>query len=240
MILYLALSVATFLTAALSGLIGMAGGVTLLAVMTFFLKVQVIVPVHGVVQLVSNGSRSFFLKQAIVWRIFTPFALAAPLGSFISYQFLKKAESAEIFLIPIILIILYVLFKPKRMPSIKLGVFGYGVLGLSAGLLSPLIGATGPLLAPFFMRDDLTKESVVATKAVTQTWTHLLKIPVFIGLTFPYEDYILLIFFMAMMAVTGTKFGLYLLGRVSEDLFRKLYKIFLGLAALRLITKMLF
>jgi uncharacterized membrane protein YfcA len=231
------MALASFFTATLSGLIGMAGGVTLLALMTFVLEVQIIVPIHGCVQLISNASRSIFLRKAIVWDIFTPFFLLAPLGSLVAYYFLKNISSKELFLIPITVVIFYVLFKPKRIPEIKLGVFGFAVLGFFAGMLSPLIGATGPLLAPFFFREDLSKESIIATKAISQTWTHLLKIPVFLGLAFPYEKYALIIILMSMMAVLGTRFGTLLLGRISEDLFRLLYKVALAFAALRLLYK---
>lgn len=215
----------------------MAGGITLLALMTFFLEVQVIVPIHGVVQLVSNGSRSLFLKRNIVWKIFVPFALLAPVGAFFSFHFLKRVDSPDVFLIPLTLIIIYVLFRPKNIPAIELGMTGFAFLGLIAGAFSPLVGATGPLLAPFFFRDDLSKESIIATKALTQTWTHLLKVPVFLGLSFPYHDYITLMIVMAVMATLGTRFGVHLLGRISEKFFRRLYKLALGLAALRLISK---
>lgn len=239
MTLIFSLGVATFLTATLSGLIGMAGGVTLLAIMTFFLEVQVIVPIHGSVQLVSNASRSVFLKENIVWWIFFPFALFAPLGSFVAYSFLKQIASEEFFLIPMALIIFYVLFRPKNVPAIRMGRFGFSVLGFFAGVLSPLMGATGPLLAPFFLRDDLSKESIIATKAVTQTWTHLLKIPVFLGLAFPYHDYMLLIGVMAVMATLGSRYGTYLLGKIPEDVFRLMYRVALALAAFRLLYKAL-
>lgn len=239
MVLILSLAAATFLTATLSGLIGMAGGVTLLAIMTFFLSIEVIVPIHGCVQLVSNASRSTFLRKNIVWKLFFPFALFAPVGSFFAYIFLKEVSSNEFLLIPMALIICYVLFKPKNMPALKMGSLGFSALGFAAGLFSPLIGATGPLLAPFFLRDDLSKESIIATKAITQTWTHLLKIPVFLGLAFPYQKHFLLIGVMAVMAILGSKYGTYLLGKISEDFFRLLYKLTLGLAALRLLYKVL-
>lgn len=239
MVLILILGLATFFTATVSGLIGMAGGVTLLAIMTFFLEVQVIVPIHGCVQLVSNAARSAFLWRNINWSILFPFALFAPLGSFISYYFLKKTSSEELFLIPMVFVIFYVLFRPKNMPGLKLGRLGFATLGFTCGLLSPLIGATGPLLAPFFLRDDFSKESIIATKALAQTWTHLLKIPVFIGLAFPYLEHLYLIGTMAFMAILGSKYGTYLLGRMSEDIFRIIYQIALGLAALRLLYKAL-
>jgi uncharacterized protein len=103
--------------------------------------------------------------------------------------------------------------------------------------LGPLIGATGPLIAPFFLRDDLTKKEIVATKAIVQMFTHLLKVPLFISLSFSYEEYIFVIIAMVIGALLGTKWGVILLGKTSEILFRRIYTVALGLAAIRLLFK---
>ena len=51
------LVVACFITATISGILGMAGGVTLLGVMTALLPAPTVVPLHGIVQLASNWTR---------------------------------------------------------------------------------------------------------------------------------------------------------------------------------------
>ena len=63
---------AVFATAALSGGLGMAGGVALLAVLLLYLPPLVAIPLHGVIQLVSNGSRVIVQRKHarfgwIVW-----------------------------------------------------------------------------------------------------------------------------------------------------------------------------
>ena len=50
----LILVIASFATATVSAILGMAGGVTLLGVMTALLPAPIVVPLHGVVQLASN------------------------------------------------------------------------------------------------------------------------------------------------------------------------------------------
>ncbi len=55
------------LTSVVSGVMGMAGGMLLLAVMLLRLEPAVAIPVHGIVQLVSNGSRAFFLRKHVRW-----------------------------------------------------------------------------------------------------------------------------------------------------------------------------
>ena len=51
------------LTSILSGVIGMGGGITLLAVMELFVPASALVPLHGSVQLMSNGTRVFCISN---------------------------------------------------------------------------------------------------------------------------------------------------------------------------------
>ena len=63
------LCVTGLLTSMLSAVVGMAGGITLLSVMLLFFEPLVAIPIHGVVQLVSNSSRTFVQRKHIDWRI---------------------------------------------------------------------------------------------------------------------------------------------------------------------------
>ena len=53
-------------------------------------------------------------------------------------------------------------------------------LGAGTAVLTVLVGVTGPWVSAFFLRDDLSKEQVVATKAAIQTVGHVAKIPAFL------------------------------------------------------------
>ena len=234
-----ALCLMTIGTSIISGVVGMAGGITLLSLMTFMMPLEHIVPVHGVVQLVSNGSRCYFLRRNINKQITLYFFLGAPLGVIGAFYLIEQVPSKAWFYWPIILLIAYTLFKPKKMPKIKMPNGGFFWLGILTGFLGPLIGATGPLLAPFFLREDLDKKEIVATKAITQMFTHLLKIPLFLSLDFSYRDYSWVMVMMVIGAVVGTKLGVMLLGKTSENVFRWIYKSALAIAGLRLIWKLI-
>lgn len=225
-------------TSIISGVVGMAGGITLLSLMTFLMPMSDIVAVHGAVQLVSNASRCYFLRHKIVKDVTVFFFLGAPLGVLGAYSLLSMVVSRSWFYWPILILIGYTLFKPKKMPGIIIPKRGFFFLGVVTGFLGPLIGATGPLMAPFFLRDDLDREEIVATKAVTQMFTHLLKIPLFLSLHFPYQSYTLVIILMVIGAIVGTRLGVHLLGKTSEVIFRRIYKFALFFAALRLIWKL--
>lgn len=217
----------------------MAGGITLLAAMTLVMPIATIVPIHGLVQLTSNLSRSFILFKDINQRITLFFYVGIPIGGYLAYELLANIQEPTWALVLIAVILLYVVFKPKRLPHIMLPMFGFAILGGVAALLGCLVGATGPLLAAFFVRDDLSKEAMVATKAACQIGVHLVKIPIFIGLSFNYFEHWELIVSMALAVVAGTKVGTMFLRRVSPVFFMRLIKIIMFLIAVRLWVKFL-
>lgn len=217
----------------------MAGGIVLLSFMTFFLSLEVIIPVHGIVQLASNGSRTLFLFKDVNRRIFGFFAIGAPIGMFLSAYFVQRLDDERLPYLLIAALIFYVLFKPKKLPPLKIPIPAYAVLGLVTGFLGLLVGATGPLKAPFFLRDDLAKNEIVGTKAACQTMVHLMKLPAFLYLGFAYEEHLVMIGAMVAGALLGTKLGVMALGRMNEAFFRWLYRIALFAAAMRLLYKVI-
>ena len=227
----------TFLTSALSGVIGMGGGVVLVSLMTFFMVWREVIPIHGVVQLVSNSSRAFLLKEHIAWSLFFPFLVGSPVGALLAFFVVKDIENPKVALFLIVLLIFYVLFKPKKMPALNIPSWCFVFLGVISGFMGVLVGATGPFLAPFFLRNDLEKQQIVATKAFCQTVTHLSKIPVFLAMGFVYRERWLLIVLLCLAAVLGTRLGVGILSRLPERLFVHLYKGALFIAAIRLIWK---
>lgn len=232
-----ALTALSVFTATISATVGMAGGIVLLSFMTFFMPFPVLVPIHGMVQLVSNTSRTFLLRGHVVWPIFWPYLLGLPFGAMVAIYLLQNFPHPKYFIALIILLILYAVFRPKKMPHLKIPFWAFSLLGLLVGAIGPLIGATGPLLAPFFLRDDLSKENIVATKAVVQLVGHISKIPTFVVVGFNYFEHGLTIGLMSGGVIAGTLLGVKALNIINESLFTKIFKSALLLAALRLLIK---
>ncbi len=239
MVTVIVLVVACFVTATISGILGMAGGVTLLGVMTALLPAPIVVPLHGIVQLASNWTRTWAFRKHVRWSIFFAFmgpavvgvAIAANIWADLELTWFKAWIGAFI-----LAFLLWRKYKPKlRNPP----VWSYGLLGLAAGLLAIFVGATGPFLAPFFLRDDFDNEEVIATKAVCQTWLHLLKIPAFLALSFDYSPYATVLAALVAAVIGGTYFGKHLLNRISKERFVFWFQLVLALLAIYLIASTL-
>ena len=134
----------------------------------------------------------------------------------------------------LLVIILYTVFRPQRMPELRIPFWGFTFIGFMIGLFGPLIGATGPMMAPFFLRSDLTKNQIVASKSAVQLIGHIIKLPAFYYLGFTFGEYTFPLTIMITGVILGTHFGVTLLGKISEDLFLCLFRLALLAAAGRL------
>lgn len=208
-------------TSVLSGILGMAGGMILMAVLVSVLSVGAAMMLHGAVQAVSNGSRAWILRTHIQWRILPAYTLGAglTLAAFVVLALVPDAN--------LVLIVVGVLpFLARVIPHLKgLDVThlptaaGCGALVTAAQLFA---GASGPLLDVFYLNARLNRFEIIASKAITQAAGHLLKL-VYYGLIIGVTDSVPVWMYGAaiLMAVVGTRLGTRLLERFTDDRFRR-------------------
>lgn len=236
----LVLIAAAFLTAALSAIVGMAGGMILLSVMLLRLDPLVAIPLHAAVQLVSNGSRAFIqrhhVRRDIAWRYAL---LLVPMG-FAGIAFAEHL-SPEIMRSSIGVFVLLATWAPQ---VLLLGTHPentdpnkrFFALGGLIGFLNVSLGATGPLSAPFFLNLGLSQFALIGTMATCQMLGHLSKVFVFGVVGFAFGEYAALLAILALMVTAGSWSGSQLLQHVNERAFVVAYKTILTLIALRLVV----
>ncbi|PWG68454.1 hypothetical protein DEM28_24115, partial [Enterobacter mori] len=78
----------SFLTSLMTAAIGVGGGIGLLAVMPQFLPISAVVPVHGLIQMVSNGSRFAFDYKHAKIEILARYVIGCLSGAAIGYFFI--------------------------------------------------------------------------------------------------------------------------------------------------------
>ncbi len=210
---------AALVTSGISAVLGMGGGITLLAIMSALLPAASIVPLHGVVQLASNFSRVSLLLRQVSWRIVGWYAPFFVVGVFVATQVWSAGKLS--WLKPVIgFVILFFLYAKWKKPKLRgLPLWTFGPLGLVVGFLAIFVGATGPFLAPFFLRDELEHPQIVATKAACQAWGHILKIPAFLSLGFDYGEYSTLLVSLCIAVFVGTFLGKKILVRIPRRIF---------------------
>ena len=209
-----------FATSVLSGIIGMAGGVVLMAVLVSVLSVPAAMLVHGAVQGTANGSRAWFLREHIEWHIL-PGYIAGAIIAVAAFVTVGIVASPGVVLIIIGLFPWFARLLPHlgglsimHRPTAVL----CGVLVTSAQLLA---GASGPLLDVFYLQTSLTRHQIIASKALTQTLGHVLKLGYYGTVIVATDTPGLWLFAVAIAtAVAGTRVGTLILERVSEARFR--------------------
>jgi uncharacterized membrane protein YfcA len=229
---------ATFATAVLSGVLGMAGGVALLAVLLLFLPPLAAIPLHGVIQLASNGSRVVAQRRHarfawILWYAL-PLVPAGWLGLSVARALPERLLEAAIGAV-----VLAATWLPRRSemgaPALLRPRLRFLALGGAAGFLNLVIGATGVLIDPFFLGLGLTRHALVGTKAACQALGHAVKIALFGVAGFAFAEHLPLLALGVVCATAGTFVGSRLLDQLSEASFLWLYRVVLTGLALRLI-----
>jgi uncharacterized membrane protein YfcA len=236
------LVVAAVVTSTISAILGMAGGILLQVVMLMQLPLLTVVPLHGAIQLCSNGTRLGVYFRDMERRIVGRFAIGALFGGVVGWMFLNRVapepnSPTERVLEAILgLVILGTTFLPT--PKLKHGIGNnlYVLVGVGAACIGILLGAVGPFIAPFFIREGMVKERLIATKAACQLLCHVVKIPTFIAWGFDFVPYTWFLLAMFGAVVLGTLIGRRLLKYVSPRAFTIAVKVLLALAALKLVT----
>ena len=89
----------SFLTAAISGVFGMAGGLLLKGSLALVLPVSATFFVHGVLQLVANGWRAILHRKHVNWRIVGVYALGAFVAAGIMAYVALEPTKATLYLL---------------------------------------------------------------------------------------------------------------------------------------------
>jgi uncharacterized protein len=167
-----------FVTAAISGVFGMAGGLMLKGALALVLPVSATFVVHGLLQLVANGWRAILHRRHVSWKIVAVYALGAftagGLIGLVAYEPTRATLYLLMGLVPGLVWLPQGWVKVDASRPSQAYVCGLSVTGMNL-----TAGVAGPLLDVFFVRTALTRHEIVATKAATQVFSHLMKIAVY-------------------------------------------------------------
>ena len=220
--------VSVLFTAIISGIVGMAGGLILMAILVTILPIPTAMILHGLVQAWSNGARFWILRSHMSWSIVAPYGIGAlvTIAIFTSITLIPEP--------PVVLILIGIFpILAQTFPRLR----GLDIThtptaiacGASVTATQLLAGASGPLLDVFYLNSSLNRFQIIASKAFTQTLGHLAKCIYYITIVGYGESLMpqgvdlsvgILISSIAM-AVLGARIGTYFLRYVNEELFTK-------------------
>jgi len=221
---------AVLFTAFLSGIFGMAGGLILKGVLVGTMSVGAAMVLHGLVQIVSNGWRAYLWRPHINWLIVGRFGLGMiPVIVLFAWAEINPPAVLVFFglgLLP---------FVNEAVPKNRAPVIDRPAVAILAGGLVTMVqliaGVAGPFLDVFFVRAQLTRQQIVATKAATQVLGHLSKVAQFgfilNGLTSELAFPLWLPLLAIPLSIAGTNLGAPVLKRMTDFQFRTGMRILL-------------
>jgi uncharacterized protein len=209
------------LSSFISGVFGMAGGMVLLGVLLVFLDVASAMILFSIIQFFANASRTLHWWRFVRWRIFLLYAV----GSLIAFAFMRLVA-----FIPDKALVYFVLglmpFAVEALPqSWRPNIEWRGVpvfTGAVTTIVQFLSGVGGLLLDLFFQKSMLDRKTTLATKGITQTYSHVLRALYFgsfggsIGDIAGWQ-----IAAAIVLAVAGTSLAPFVIERMTDNVFRQ-------------------
>lgn len=229
LLLLLCSTVTSMITASL----GAGGGVLLLVLMAMWIPPAAIIPVHGMIQLGSNGGRVVLTWRHIDWRTITAFAPGVLAGAALGAWLLVDMP-AHLWQLTIGLFVLYLCWGPA-LPKAAFGQGGVFIASLLTSFVSLFVGATGPLVAAFIKQMHTDRFTTVATFATAMSLQHAPKALVFGVAGFVFHEWLAFILGMIAFGFAGTWLGLHALRSLSNRHFHRIFNLLLTILALRLL-----
>lgn len=227
------LIVTAFFTSMFTASFGAGGGVMMLGVMAQVVPPQIIIPLHGFIQLGSNSGRALMSRKHIDWLLISRFAPGVLAGTIIGF-FVLVVLPPEVMYLSIAGFILFLCWGPK-IPSVALGAAGVFLAGLLTSFIGLFVGASGPLVGAFVKQVHIARLTTIATFALAMTLQHLTKLVVFGVVGFEFWPWLPLLIMMIIAGAIGTWVGLKFVKRMSDVYFNRVFNLVLTALALRLI-----
>lgn len=235
---FLAVFFSVLATSFLSGIFGMLGGLILMGLLLLVLPVPAAMSLHAVTQMASNGWRAFLWRRHLIWRVLPGYLLGASI-TFGFFAWVSLAPPSAAVYIVLGLVPIIALAVPARLaPDIQKRGAPF-IVGMAVMALHILAGVSGAVLDIFFIRTKLDRRQIVATKAMTQTLGHLLKLAYYtlVVRAAPSDLAVPLWVYVAAVATafSGTSAARFILERMTNQQFiRWSQRLALGIGAVYL------
>ena len=171
------LACAAFASAAIAAISGFGGAAVLLPVLVAAFGTRLAVPILTVAQLVGNGSRVWFNRREVDYRVVGWFALGGvPFALVGGVLFAKTPLHALTRMIGAFLVLLVLWRRVHPVARWRPPLRSFAAIGAVSSLLSALVGSVGPLMAPLFLAYGLLKGAYIGTEACATVVMHVAKL----------------------------------------------------------------
>ena len=208
-------------TSFLSGIFGMAGGMILMGIFLAMMPLTAAMVLHGVTQMASNGWRAWLWRTHIQWRVVAWYSAGGVIAALTFFAAHVVPSKPVTFIVLGALSFAGLLLPNRFAPNIvrRADAVACGALCTA---LQFVAGVSGPIFDVFFVRSELDRKDIVATKAAIQTLGHFLKVAYFGQLLVAGTAEIapVAVILAISLAVVGTQLSRSVLDAISDAQFR--------------------
>lgn len=222
---------AALVASTLAAVTGFGGAAVLLPVLVLAFGVRDAVPILTVAQLVGNGSRVWFNRRELDYRVVGWFALGGvPLALLGGVLFSRAPLPALTRLLGLFLLLVVAWRRLRPGVRFKPPLRAFTFIGAGASFLSALLGSVGPLMAPFFLAYGLVKGAYIGTEALSTVVMHVTKLVAYRSTAVLPASSIAAGLAIGPIMVVGSWLGKRIVDRLPEKIFVVLIEAVMTLA----------
>lgn len=230
--IFVALVIGSFVASVCNAAFSAGGALIILATTSAILPLSAVVPIHSTLLIGSTATRVWLFWEHIDWKIARPFLLASGFGAYLGAKlYFGLPEQFVAMAIATLMLVAIWLPAITWRPKLK---HPWLLVGFSHSLLSTAF-AYGAILQSIILHTGLNRRQVVGTVGGCLTGMGVFKIANYVLNGFDYRPYLATIAASIAVSFFGTWLGRKLVDRLSENVFRLVFRVLITLTALRLI-----
>ena len=206
-------------TSFLSGVFGMAGGMILLGVLLSYFDVATAMILFSIIQLFANGWRVVQWRSYVLWPIFGWYLVGAAISFLAMWMIAFVPDKATVYLALGLMPFAIEALPAAMRPNIEWRGVPF-VTGVATTIVQILAGVGGLFLDIFFQKSMLDRKTTNATKAVAQSFSHVVRVFYF-GSLAGVGDVPWMIGPAILLAIAGTSLAPFVLERMTDHGFRQ-------------------
>jgi uncharacterized membrane protein YfcA len=224
--------IGSFVAAITNAAFSNGGAMIILAITSSVLPPAAIVPLHSTLLIGSTASRAVIFRRHIDWRIAGPFLAGSVLAVAIAARiYVELPDTIIASAIGIVMLVAVWLPGISWRPRFR---HPWAIVGFVHSFFSTLF-AYGALLHAIILHTGLKRRQVVGTMAASLTGMAVFKATGYALHGFDFRPYLVTIGLSILVGFVGTWVGKLLIDRISEAVFRTVFRLFVTVTALRLI-----
>ena len=229
--------IVAFISEVIGAVAGFGSSTIFLPLALFFVDFETALILVAISHLFGNLGRINFFRHGLDKKIIATFGIPSILFSFLGASIVGiLSQDILKVILGIFLIIISVLFLVK--PSLKVPTNRNMVMtgGGISGLITGLVGTGGALRATFLTGFNLEKTRYIATAAIIALGTDATRIPLYLSQGFLMQQYYYYIPILAATAIGGSFVGKKLVGKMDQNIFRKIVLVTIILVSINFIV----